>query len=282
MCCGTERYVTRIPITIQSCVLTVFFFLGEQEIEGLTDKTIPRRLGPKRANKIRKLFNLTKEDDVRQYVVRRPLAEKEGKKPQTKAPKIQRLITPQRLQRKRRLMALKRQRSVKRRELAADYARMLAERQKEQRLKRAEEIRRRRSSASSGGTRTSISKPLKAKPVAAPKTLTKPTKSGVAPKTAVPAQKKAVPIVKKPTPASAPKSKTAAPSKQPAKAKPTPTSAKSKDTTKKTQAGTKLAQKGTDKVPPKQLAKSGKLPTKAPEKSAAKTTAKAPVKAATG
>ena len=47
---------------------------GEQEIPGLTDKTVPRRLGPKRASKIRRLFNLNKEDDVRQYVVRRPLA----------------------------------------------------------------------------------------------------------------------------------------------------------------------------------------------------------------
>ena len=51
---------------------------GEQEIPGLTDTTIPRRLGPKRASKIRKLFNLKKEDDVRQYVVRRPLPAKEG------------------------------------------------------------------------------------------------------------------------------------------------------------------------------------------------------------
>jgi hypothetical protein len=34
-------------------------------------------LGPKRASRIRKLFNLSKEDDVRQYVVRKPL-NKEG------------------------------------------------------------------------------------------------------------------------------------------------------------------------------------------------------------
>lgn len=39
---------------------------------------MPRRLGPKRASRIRKLFNLSKEDDVRQYVVRKPL-NKEGK-----------------------------------------------------------------------------------------------------------------------------------------------------------------------------------------------------------
>lgn len=53
--------------------------LGEQEIPGLTDTTVPRRLGPKRASKIRKLFNLTKNDDVRKYVIRRKLPEKEGK-----------------------------------------------------------------------------------------------------------------------------------------------------------------------------------------------------------
>ena len=50
-----------------------FFLLGEKDIPGLTDTTVPRRLGPKRASKIRKLFNLSKEDDVRQYVVRKPL-----------------------------------------------------------------------------------------------------------------------------------------------------------------------------------------------------------------
>lgn len=33
---------------------------GEQEIPGLTDAPVPRRLGPKRANNIRKLFNLSK------------------------------------------------------------------------------------------------------------------------------------------------------------------------------------------------------------------------------
>jgi len=96
---------------------------GEAEIPGLTDRTVPRRLGPKRASKIRRLFNLTKDDDVRQYVLRRPLAvkgeAKEGKKPKTKAPKIQRLITPLVLQRKRNRLAMKRKRVVKRREARA-------------------------------------------------------------------------------------------------------------------------------------------------------------------
>lgn len=58
--------------------LLTWLFSGEKDIPGLTDSTIPRRLGPKRASKIRKLFNLSKEDDVRQYVVRRPLTKEGG------------------------------------------------------------------------------------------------------------------------------------------------------------------------------------------------------------
>ncbi|EGA63307.1 Rps6bp [Saccharomyces cerevisiae FostersO] len=71
---------------------------GEQELEGLTDTTVPKRLGPKRANNIRKFFGLSKEDDVRDFVIRREVTK--GEKTYTKAPKIQRLVTPQRLQRK--------------------------------------------------------------------------------------------------------------------------------------------------------------------------------------
>lgn len=52
---------------------------GESDIAGLTDVQIPKRLGPKRATKIRKMFNLTKEDDVRKYVIRREIQpKKEG------------------------------------------------------------------------------------------------------------------------------------------------------------------------------------------------------------
>jgi small subunit ribosomal protein S6e len=115
---------------------------GENEIPGLTDKTVPRMRGPKRASKIRKLFNLTdKRDDVRQYVVRRPLAEKEGKKPRSKAPRIQRLVTPLVLQRKRHRLALKKRRSVKKREDAAEYQKLLAQRLKEAKERKLERRR---------------------------------------------------------------------------------------------------------------------------------------------
>ena len=111
---------------------------GEKEIPGLTDTTIPRRLGPKRVGKIRKLYNLSKEDDVRQYIIKRPLPQKEGKPQRFKAPKIQRLITPVRLQRKRHLLALKRKWGEKSRAEASEYAKLLARRAKEAREKRQE------------------------------------------------------------------------------------------------------------------------------------------------
>lgn len=38
---------------------------GEQDIPGLTDTVHPKRLGPKRATKIRRFFGLSKDDDVR-------------------------------------------------------------------------------------------------------------------------------------------------------------------------------------------------------------------------
>lgn len=37
---------------------------GEQDIPGLTDTVHPKRLGPKRATKIRRFFGLSKDDDV--------------------------------------------------------------------------------------------------------------------------------------------------------------------------------------------------------------------------
>lgn len=60
---------------------------GDNDIPGLTDQVLPKRLGPKRATKIRKFFNLSKEDDVRKYVVRREVksSKKENAKPYTKA-----------------------------------------------------------------------------------------------------------------------------------------------------------------------------------------------------
>ncbi|KAF9460189.1 ribosomal protein S6e-domain-containing protein [Collybia nuda] len=110
---------------------------GEGEIPGLTDTVLPKRLGPKRATKIRSFFNLGKEDDVRKYVVRREVksAKKEDAKPYTKAPKIQRLVTPIRLQRRRHLRSLKRRRLEHQKEQKTEYDTLIAKRVAEKKAK---------------------------------------------------------------------------------------------------------------------------------------------------
>ena len=117
---------------------------GDEEFDGVTNETVPKRLGPKRANKIRKFFGLTKEDDVRDFVVRREVTK--GEKTYTKAPKIQRLVTPQRLQRKRYQKALKIKNAQAQREAAAEYAQLLAKRLAERKAEKAE-VRKRRASS---------------------------------------------------------------------------------------------------------------------------------------
>jgi len=109
---------------------------GEADIAGLTDTPLPKRLGPKRATKIRKFFNLGKEDDVRKYVVRREVkSKKEDAKPYTKAPKIQRLVTPTRLQRRRHLHSLKRRRLDRQKEQKAEYDVLIQKRVAEKKAK---------------------------------------------------------------------------------------------------------------------------------------------------
>merc|ERR1712086_1023256 len=95
------------------------------------------------------LFALSKEDDVRKYVIRRELPAKDGKKASSKAPKIQHLVTPQTLQRKRHRMSIKKTRQSKAKTEAADYQKLLAQRTKEQRDKKMEKISQRRSARSS-------------------------------------------------------------------------------------------------------------------------------------
>ncbi|KAM7209457.1 Ribosomal protein S6e domain containing protein [Naviculisporaceae sp. PSN 640] len=120
---------------------------GEQEIPGLTDTVHPKRLGPKRATKIRRFFGLSKDDDVRKYVIRREVQPKgEGKKPYTKAPRIQRLVTPQRLQHKRHRIALKRRQAEKVKDEANEYAAILAKRVAEAKAQKADARKRRASS----------------------------------------------------------------------------------------------------------------------------------------
>lgn len=179
---------------------------GDGELPELTDKYVPRRLGPKRASKIRKLFNLSKEDDVRKYVIRRelPAKEKNGKTiKRSKAPKIQRLITPERISMKKAVVTQKKERAQQRVSAAATYAKLLAKRKKEQRDRRASQIAKRRASskgsvkrASTSSLKENAAKKVKtesgaAKPVVAAKPAAK-----VAPKAKAVVAKPAVPKVK--------------------------------------------------------------------------------------
>jgi small subunit ribosomal protein S6e len=122
--------------------------IGANTVEGLTNDAIPRRLGPKRANNIRKLFNLTKDDDVRKYVISRTFTNKKGKTVR-KAPKIQRLVTPLTLQRKRARKAEKMNSVLRNKEEAAAYKKLVAQRLAEKREARRSLISKRRSSRKS-------------------------------------------------------------------------------------------------------------------------------------
>ena len=117
---------------------------GTQEIAGITDESTPQRLGPKRASKIRKLFNLTKTDDVRKFAIARSF-EKKGKTV-TKRARIQRLVTPVTLRRKKARFAEKVASLQKSKANAAEYAALVQKRLAEQKAARRSEISKRRSS----------------------------------------------------------------------------------------------------------------------------------------
>jgi len=146
-CYRTRRNGERKRKSVRGCIVgpdiavlsLVVVKQGEQEIPGLTDVVLPKRLGPKRATKIRRFFNLTKEDDVRKYVVRREVKslKKPDAKPYTKAPKIQRLVTPLRLQRRRHLNSLKRHRVEHQKEQKAEYDALISKRLAEKKAKAA-------------------------------------------------------------------------------------------------------------------------------------------------
>jgi len=146
-CYRTRRTGERRRKSVRGCIVgpdiavlsLVIVKQGDAEIPSLTDTVLPKRLGPKRATKIRKFFNLSKEDDVRKYVVRREVksSKKEDAKPYTKAPKIQRLVTPIRLQRRRHLNALRKRKLEHQKEQKAEYDVLIAKRVAEKKAKAA-------------------------------------------------------------------------------------------------------------------------------------------------
>jgi len=148
---------------------------GEKDIPGLTDAERPRRLGPKRAAKIREAFVLRKgKDDVRKYVVRREI--KKGDKTFYKAPSIQRLITEKRIRRKVIAKRTKKERWVKSKEAHIAYEKLLSKYLKEKK-------------AAAKKSATPAPEPVKAAPAKTPaKAPAKDTKKAAPAKTPAPAK----------------------------------------------------------------------------------------------
>jgi len=132
---GTREGVRRRR-TVRGCIVAndlsvincIVVKKGEQEIPGLTDKVIPSRVGPKRASKIRKLFNLTHKDNVLKYVITRKRVGKESGKEHTKRPKVQRLVTSHTLQHRRAYFALRKRRWANARKQVAEYNQLILRR----------------------------------------------------------------------------------------------------------------------------------------------------------
>merc|ERR1719181_1089879 len=161
-CYRSRRNGTRKRRSVRGCIVgqdlaTMFLVMtkkGDAELPGLTDDQRPRRLGPKRAANIRKLFNLDKKDDVRQFVVRRVIKEGEGKKKgKSKAPKIQRLVTSVTLQRKRKHRSSVRNKMEEAKVEKKAYAERLTEYRHELKERRAAEVAKKKKDKKAAGTK---------------------------------------------------------------------------------------------------------------------------------
>ena len=137
------------------CVIRTVDITGapQADIPGLTDTQVPKLRGPKRASNIRKLFLLNKGDDVRAAVkIYRHTWEKDGKQMSTGLRRIQRLVTPQTVQRKRHIRAVKKNKLAKAKAEAAEYHKLIQLRLREARERRSESLAKRRAQRSASQT----------------------------------------------------------------------------------------------------------------------------------
>lgn len=96
---------------------------GEKDIPGLTDKSYPARRFPKRASKIRRLYNLpATEQDLSKYIVKRQVTSASGKK-KVKSPKIQRIVTKRTIAHKKRMLKQRMANIEKSRKAAQEFKR---------------------------------------------------------------------------------------------------------------------------------------------------------------
>ncbi|AFP65224.1 40S ribosomal protein S6 (nucleomorph) [Chroomonas mesostigmatica CCMP1168] len=118
----SKKSVRGCYVSPEIAVLNLKIVKEGNEILGLTDLEKIRRFGPKRSSKIRKLFRLSKKEDLRKYVIEK---NKIGNSGQKKQPKIQRLITPISLQRKRNRLLTKKKQMEKAKKELRDYTKIL-------------------------------------------------------------------------------------------------------------------------------------------------------------
>jgi len=158
--------------------------VGEQQIEGLTNEKKPRRKGPKRATRIRKLFNLQKTDDPRRFVLLYTRKIEKNGKTHYKTPKIQRLVTDIRLRRKKLYRAEKKARWQRSKKAQAEYIKVL------------QDLRKKRGMAVKKEVVETKAAPTKAAPTKAAPTKAAPGKDNKAPagKNVAPAGKTVAPV----------------------------------------------------------------------------------------
>jgi len=147
---NTRRMGERRRKSVRGCIVSpdiavlnlVILKQGETPIPGLTDREIPRIRGPKRASKIRKLFKLTKEEDVVAYskTLGREIPTKSGVGNKKKLVKVQRLVTPLSLQRKRVRTTCKKANKERSKTEAAEYHQLLVLHYKENKEKKKKNL----------------------------------------------------------------------------------------------------------------------------------------------
>lgn len=93
MCKSVEECIVYANLSILNLAIVKKKVKKARRIFLEKDTTVSPQRGPKRTSRMRKLFNLSREDDVCQDLVRKPLNQ-EGKKPRTKAPETQCHVTP--------------------------------------------------------------------------------------------------------------------------------------------------------------------------------------------
>ena len=113
---------------------------GEKDIPGLTNTTVSLQMRPKRANRIRKFFNLSNLTLILTPVFVRKLSNIEGKKPRFNESKIQHLVTLCVLYQKCWYIALKKHCTKKSKEDTVEHAKLMTKSIKEAKEKYQEEI----------------------------------------------------------------------------------------------------------------------------------------------